>query len=430
MTARVMPRSVAEAALVRQFEEDGTFSSSSRRRDAFARFIARGLPTRRVETWHYTDLRSAMSDAAPLSPAPDGWTVESARRLLADRGRVGFARVVLVNGRLIRQLSDSLPPGLGIELREPDTVDLDDPMAALNAAMTLQACVLSVAEGQQVPEPIEIVHLARGQGAFSLYSQLTFFLGRGASASFLETFLGASRGAQRNAATVLNLAQGASATHVAAIEDDPGLHVESQTARLAANATLDAFAVISGGALTRRQILHRLQGEGAKVSLAGLTLVNGDRRADTTLEVAHSAPSGTSREFYRTIVDDQAMGTFQGKVVVERAAQKTDGAMKSQAILLSPQAQMNAKPELEIFADDVVCGHGATVGSIDPEQVFYLRSRGVSKSEAESMLLEAFGEEAIGRLREQSLASAVRRRFRLWLDSKRDRELAMMEGVS
>ena len=129
----------------------------------------------------------------------------------------------------------------------------------------------------------------------------------------------------------------------------------------------------------------------------------------------HSAPGGTSREFYRAIVDDDAVGTFQGKVIVDGAAQKTDGGMKSQAILLSPRAQMNAKPELEIFADDVICGHGATVGSLDPEQIFYLRSRGIAKDEAEAMLLEAFGVEAIERVDDPSLAGALSGALRDWL---------------
>ncbi|MBV9289459.1 MAG: SufD family Fe-S cluster assembly protein [Hyphomicrobiales bacterium] len=425
-----MPRSTAEAALVKQFEEGGGFGSSPRRRAAFACFSERGLPTRRVEFWHYTDLRGAMSNAAPLSPDPDDRAIESARKLLAGRDRAALARIVLINGRFIPQLSDDPPSGMTIGLREPETVDLDDPMAELNAAMTLQACVLSVGEGQQIQAPIEIVHLAAGEGALSLYSQVAVSLGRDASASFLETFLGAGSGAQRNVSTELKLGRGARARHVVAVEDDPALHIESQTATLAARAALDAFAIVAGGALTRRQILHRLQGEDATVCLAGLTLVNGGRRADTSLQVVHSAPAGTSREFYRALVDDQAIGTFQGKVVVESAAHKTEGAMKSQAILLSPEAQMNAKPELEIFADDVVCGHGATAGSLDPEQIFYLGSRGIPKSVAESMLLEAFGEEAISRVRDETLASAVRRRFRAWLDWKRDRNVATMEGVS
>ena len=162
-------------------------------------------------------------------------------------------------------------------------------------------------------------------------------------------------------------------------------------------------------------------GERAKVALGGLALLDGSRRADTTLQVVHSAPGGTSREFYRAIVDDEAVGTFQGKVIVANGAQKTDGAMKSQAVLLSPHAQMNAKPELEIFADDVLCGHGATVGSLDPEQVFYLRTRGIPKDEAEAMLLEAFGGEAIERVEDVALADALRASFRAWLASRGDR---------
>jgi Fe-S cluster assembly protein SufD len=161
-----------------------------------------------------------------------------------------------------------------------------------------------------------------------------------------------------------------------------------------------------------------MNGEDAKVSLGGLTLVDGDRRADTTLQVAHAAPRGTSREFYRAIVDDDAIGVFQGKIVVERAAQKTDGAMKSQAVLLSSRAQMNEKPELEIFADDVVCGHGATVASLDPEQVFYLRSRGIPERDAKAMLLEAFGGESIDRIEDEALIGALRSRLSAWLGSR------------
>jgi Fe-S cluster assembly protein SufD len=162
-----------------------------------------------------------------------------------------------------------------------------------------------------------------------------------------------------------------------------------------------------------------MSGNDAKVSLGGLALIDGARRADTTLQVVHSALGGTSREFYRAIVDDDAVGVFQGKIIVEKSAQKTDGAMKSQAILLSPRAQMNEKPELEIFADDVVCGHGATVGSLDPEQLFYLRARGIPQSEAKAMLLEAFGGESIDRIQDEVLIDALRARLRAWLKSRK-----------
>ena len=224
-------------------------------------------------------------------------------------------------------------------------------------------------------------------------------------------FDGAHAGVQRHAATILTLADGARAKHVAVVGDEPGLHIETQICELAKSAELTAFGLVSGGELTRRQIFVRMTGDEAKVSLGGLALIDGARRADTTLQVVHAAPAGTSREFYRAIVDDDAVGVFQGKVIVEKAAQKTDGAMKSQAILLSPRAQMNEKPELEIFADDVVCGHGATVASLDPEQMFYLESRGIANSDAKAMLLEAFGGESIDRIEDKSLVDPLRARL-------------------
>ena len=144
----------------------------------------------------------------------------------------------------------------------------------------------------------------------------------------------------------------------------------------------------------------------------------------------HAAPRGVSREFYRAIVADDAVGVFQGKVVVAPGAQKTDGAMKSQAVLLSPQAQMNAKPELEIFADDVVCGHGATVASIDPEHVFYLQTRGIPRADAEAMLLEAFGVEAIDRVDDEALAQSLRARLAAWLAGRQSHAGAIRSGTT
>ena len=280
-------------------------------------------------------------------------------------------------------------------------------MVALIEAMSLDGCVVEVSEGAEIAEPIEIVNIASGEGAYSLYSRIEIALGVGARASFVETFLGAGKAVQRHAATTLTLAKGARLKHVVVVDDAAELHLESQIIELDEKAELNAFALVSGGVLTRRQIFAKLVGEEAKVALGGLALLDGSRRADTTLQVVHSAPGGTSREFYRAIVDDEAIGIFQGKVIVANGAQKTDGAMKSQAILLSPQAQMNTKPELEIFADDVVCGHGATVGSLDPEQVFYLQARGIPKDDAEAMLLEAFGREAIDRVEDEMLAEAL-----------------------
>jgi Fe-S cluster assembly protein SufD len=419
MTAHIINRSAAEKSLFRQFAESQGRDPSPVRAAAFARFAEAGLPTRRVEAWHYTDLRAAMADAAPVVAAPTPADIEATRLRLARRQRFApGAQLVLLEGRYISELSDRLPAGVSVTEGAVAADPVDDPLAALNEALSPPGCKISVGRGADVGEPITLLHLTNGTSPHSVYSRSAIALNAGARASFVEVFEGAQAHVQRHTATIMTLDKDAKAQHVAVVGDEPGLHIETQICDLADNAELGAFGLVSGGDLTRRQIFVRMTGDEAKVSLGGLALIDGDRRADTTLQVVHAAPRGTSREFYRAIVDDDAIGVFQGKIIVERAAQKTDGAMKSQAILLSPRAQMNEKPELEIFADDVVCGHGATVASLDPEQVFYLRSRGIPESDARAMLLEAFGGESIDRIENELLIEALRARLGAWLGSR------------
>jgi Fe-S cluster assembly protein SufD len=420
MTAHVVDRSTAERTLGRQFAEQEWREPSPARSAAFARFAATGLPTRRVEAWHYTDLRASMADAAPILPAPTPADIEAARGRLARRERfTAGAQLVLLGGRFIAELSDRLPTGVSIAERPIAAKTVDDPLAALNEALSPTGPTISVAREAKLAEPITLLHFADETSSHAVYSRTAITLDAGAQASFVEIFEGAHAGVQRHAATIVTLADGARARHVAVVGDEPGLHVETQICEVAKTAEFAAFGLVSGGELTRRQIFVRMIGDQAKVSLGGLALIEGVRRADTTLQVVHGAPGGTSREFYRAIVDDDAVGVFQGKVIVERAAQKTDGAMKSQAILLSPRAQMNEKPELEIFADDVACGHGATVASLDPEQVFYLESRGISNGDARAMLLEAFGGESIDRIEDELLVGPLRARLAAWLGTRK-----------
>jgi Fe-S cluster assembly protein SufD len=420
MTAHVVSRSAAERTLSRQFAEQERREPSSARASAFARFATAGLPTRRVEAWHYTDLRAAMADASPILATPKQADIEAARNVLAKRERFAAgAQIVLLGGKFIAALSDPLPTGVLIvegSVVAPNAVD--DPLAALNEALSPAGCTIKVARGAKLAEPITVVHLTTEPSSHSVYSRTAIVLDFEAQASFVEIFDGAHAGVQRHAATIMTLADGARATHVAVVGDEPRLHIETQICEVAKTAKLAAFGLVSGGEVTRRQIFVRLAGDEAKLSLGGLALIDGARRADTTLQVTHAARAGTSREFYRAIVDDDAVGVFQGKIIVEKAAQKTDGAMKSQAILLSPNAQMNEKPELEIFADDVVCGHGATVASLDPEQVFYLQSRAIPNREAKAMLLEAFGAEAIERIEDKLLVEPLRDRLAAWLGAR------------
>jgi len=413
---RAIAKSAAETTLAEQFAALSGAALSPWREAAFRRFEEAGLPTRRVEAWHYTDLRAALATAAPLAKAPDAAAIEAARRSLASLPRAGATRLVLLDGRFVATLSDPPPPGVALVAAAPEVPALAaaDAMLALDVALTLGGCALTIEPGGEAPR-IEIVHCFSADRAEAVYSRLAIALRAEARAAVVERFVGARADAQRHHATWIDLAAGAKATHVASVEDAAGLHVESQVAQLAKRAELDAFGFVSGGALVRRQIFASLAGERARIGLGGLSLVDGRRHADMTLEVVHAARGGESREFFRHIVADDGTGVFQGKVVVRPGAQKSDGAMKSQAILLSPQAAMNNKPELEILADDVVCGHGATVGALDPEQVFYLQARGLPRSEAEAMLLEAFAAEAIARVGEPEFAAILLATTRVWL---------------
>jgi Fe-S cluster assembly protein SufD len=261
---------------------------------------------------------------------------------------------------------------------------------------------------------LEIVHVSSGKDGFES-GHVALALGPRARSVVVERFVGAGAQTQRLSRCDIALAEAASLVHVVMIEDAAGLHVESQAPRLAKGAHYAAFALVTGGTFVRRQVFASLEGEGAKIGLSGLSLIDGRRHADTTLEVTHAARGGQSREFFKHIVADEGVGVYQGKVIVDPGAQKTDGVMKSQAVLLSPTAQMNNKPELEIFADDVVCGHGATVAALDAEQIFYLQARGLPRAEAEAMVLEAFGAEAVEREVPEALREPLLSAMRGWL---------------
>jgi Fe-S cluster assembly protein SufD len=171
--------------------------------------------------------------------------------------------------------------------------------------------------------------------------------------------------------------------------------------------------------LVRRQIFLRFDGEHSTAGIRGLSLLAGKRHADTTLVVDHAVPHCRSREYFKHIIADEATGVYQGKVIVRPHAQKTDGAMKSRALLLSDSAAMFNKPELEIFADDVVCGHGATVAQLDEEQLFYLRSRGLPRAEAEQLLLEAFAAEAVETVRNEAMRERLMSHVSDWLAARK-----------
>ena len=201
-------------------------------------------------------------------------------------------------------------------------------------------------------------------------------------------------------------------------EGDAALHVASLLANIGARATFNQLGFVAGGALIRNQLFVRLAGEGTMVDIRGASLLAGTQHADTTLAIDHSAANCRSRETFKAVVDDRACAVFQGKITVSPGAQKTDAKMMSRALLLSDEAEADSKPELEIFADDVQCGHGTTTGAIDEELRFYLMARGIPEKQADALLIQAFIGEIIEAAANENVKEALTDAMLGWLGQR------------
>jgi Fe-S cluster assembly protein SufD len=415
-------------------EADDTFAAA--RDQAFDAYALAGLPHRRLEDWKYTDLRALMREVLPLAAAADAGSLERARVALAALPAVDAHRLVLVDGVLAPALSDlaSLEAGVRVqslsEILQDNTnaagADLlqngaaSGAMVALNAAMATDGAVITVASGTVVAKPLHIVHIATRSSA-ATYTRSFLKLGQAAHATLVESFVTAddARSYQVNDAVTLWLGDDAHLQHVRLMADGAdATNITTAIFTVGAKARLATFNMTSGGSLSRYQGYLTFAGEGSEVSANGVNLLNGRQHADTTLFLDHAVPHCASREVFRAVVDDRAHSVFQGRIIVKPDAQKTDAKMMTRALLLSDEAEADNKPELEIFADDVTCGHGATTGALDESLLFYLRARGLSETEAQSLLIQAFVGEAIesiasDALREVAIATAQR-----WLEAR------------
>jgi FeS assembly protein SufD len=407
------------------------------RKNAIKTYAGLGLPHRRVEAWKYTDLRARMEDVYPLI-APLGASIGEAE-LEAALGKAIAAfpayRLVIAEGELRVDLSDMAGlreagvevGALALMLEMPpewlkaalDQVNPreDDAILALNTALMTGGVALRLPEGLTLQKPIHIVHLDGTGQAASTFTRNVIVAEEGASVTVLESYgtLGIA-GLQRNAVTEVKVGDRAAIRHIKlqreALET---IHLNVWTANLAADARYNAFQVSLGAALARNQLYVGFDGENSATDVSGATLARGKQHCDTTLIVEHRVPACESRELFKLVLDDEARGIFQGKVVVLPDAQKTDGKQMAQALLLSETAEFDSKPELEIFADDVVCGHGATSGQIDEDLLFYLESRGLPEKEARALLIQAFVGEAFEVLDDEALQDAFAAAAAEWL---------------
>ncbi|HUC73501.1 MAG TPA: Fe-S cluster assembly protein SufD [Stellaceae bacterium] len=405
---------------------------AQRRRRALARFAEQGFPSRRGEAWRYLDLRPL--EQAPLLPAAAGTasgTGGAARRFAEFGVADAAARVVFVDGCFSSVLSAGagLPSGLSL-LSTSEAVDArpqlvetalealsrdrDQPFAALNAASFTDGFVLEAAPGVVLDRPIEIVHIASGGPAAALYTRSLVALGAHSRVRLIETFSGEGR-YWRNDVIAVRLAAGAILERVTLVEEaDDAIHFAVLDAALGPAARLTSFELLLGGGTVRHESVVRSEGRGAYCGLHGGFVASGRQQANIVTTVDHLAERGETREVFKGVAAGRAHGAFQGRITVRPGAQKVDAHMLSRNLLLGTRAAIDTKPELEIFADDVKCSHGAAVGDLDEAALFYLLARGIPREEARHMLIEAFIREAVeivepGAVREHLLDRLARR---------------------
>lgn len=393
----------------------------------------RGLPARRDEYWRYTNLNALAQSAFTLANGtPPVHLPPLPHRAVAE---LATYRIVFVNGRLRPDLCvlDNLPDGAHIAGLEdmmaaaPDRLEpwlgriapLDDmPLAALNTAFLRDGMVLFVDAGVTLDKPVHLISIAApGEGGPMFQPRHLLVLGEGASATLIESHITDGAGPYfNNLASEISLARGAILNHYTFQEESPAaIHIAGTAIALEADAHYEGFVLQTGGVLGRSEVRAFLNGSNAECRLDGIYLGNGKQVLDNTTYIEHIAPSCRSRQVYKGVLDGTARGIFQGKIKVHPDAQQTDGHQLNRALMLSPRAEIDTRPELEIYADDVKCSHGATAGELDDEALFYLRSRGIEPALARRMLIEAFLAEALGEIHLPQVADDFTAHVRSWL---------------
>ncbi len=388
-------------------------------RDAAAEMLRNaGLPGAREEAWRYTNLRplAEVEFNEPLTPVAD------CAALLARVPALDAPRLVFVDGRFRDDLSD-VPEHAGVRVGGPSFGTIAKPgrdkVVALNTMLAEDGAEITVAAGVDAGT-IVLVSLGtdlHGR-AVAFHPRHNVTLARGAKLTLIEIAVGDGI-YLHNPVSTISVEPGAAITHLRIQDESRNSFVLSTLyADIAEGGTYDSFTLALGGRLSRAEIHARLGGPNAIAHLNAAQLLGGNQHADFTTIVTHDAPNCASRQTVKTVLTGKARGVFQGKIEVARDAQKTDGYQMNQALLLSPEAEMDSKPQLEIYADDVKCSHGATVGELDAEQLFYLRSRGVPAEEARMMLIRAFLNEALDPIVHEGARAAMERAIDGWWEKQ------------
>ena len=434
----------AEQLLAAQFEAalpklPGGGWVPAARRAAFARFADLGLPHRRIEAWKYTDLRVGMREALPPALPTKAERLPDLAAALGALASLDCIQLVFVNGAFLSmEMRASQAPGkayhagalsavLGTSgyewMKEHFAGDVlkgdgaGDPMLALNTAFVTDGAVIRVEPGARLEVPIHLIFYSDGPEAGRTTTRSMIKIGEGAHVTVIESHVGVGDVVrQSNACTALGVGKGATISHIKLLaEGTHNLHVGTWLTDVGAGATYRAFQMTAGACLARSQMFVTFTGEGATADLSGVMLGRGTNHIDTTLVADHAVPRCTSRELFKSVLRDRARAVFQGKLLVRPKAQKTDAKQMAQGLLLSEDGEFISKPELEIYADDVACGHGSTSGQIDEELLFYLRARGIPEAQARALLVTAFIGEALETIEHVGVKEALGAIAQQWL---------------
>ncbi len=421
---------------------------AERRREGAARYEGLRLPTTRDEDWRFTDLSAIAKAALGPARAPGPLTEADIAPFLF--GHAEWPRLVFANGRYQPALSRvaGLPGGTRVGPLAEVLVDAPEliaetlgmvavqPAAASlvgqNAGAFMDGYAIVLPSGIAIDTPIHVLFVADSRAAQgAVHPRNVVVLGANAVASVVESYVTLAEGvALTNTVTEATLAAGARFDHCKIQrESAQAFHLATLEVRQERDSYLNSFSFAQGAALSRTNIYTTLAGPGAHATLYGLYLGEGRQHVDHQTRIEHAAPDCTSWEVYKGILDGHSHGVFNGKVYVHPEAQKTDGKQTNKNLLLSPTAKVDTKPQLEIFADDVKCTHGATVGSLDAVPLFYLRSRGIPEAEARTLLTYAFAADVLEEIRSRPVADHLEDLMREWLGaSRRGREAGRQDG--
>ncbi|MGI9524435.1 MAG: Fe-S cluster assembly protein SufD [Hyphomicrobiaceae bacterium] len=439
MSTQLTARTKAEEEIVSLFDRvqanlPGASINAGVRDAAIAGFKDFGLPHRRIEEWKYTDLRSAVTHVGrPMGLV--GTEAATSRQdidaALGPLAHVDADQIVFVDGvycaahsRIsdadrvrIRSMRELLETEAGRDILR-DTQS-DGALGALNTAFVTDGAIVDIADQVELDRPLLLIFFRQNAADDLLTTRNVISVGEDASATIVEAFVSraGTTGGQTNTLSQISVGDRAHVNHVKVGLEESAIHLATWTTVVGSQANYRAFQFTANMALVRNQVFARYSGENAKLDISGAFLGRHREHIDTTLVVRHEVEGCESRELFKGVLDDEARGVFQGKVIVQPEAQKTDGKQMAQALMLSEACEFDSKPELEIYADDVVCGHGSTCAEIDPDLIFYCRSRGIPEEQARALLIQSFITEAIDQVANEALADSLQELARRWLEA-------------